>query len=141
MIKGATALFAVVTLLVGCGGAEQPPEPDKPKADASAIEIEGDRDEPVNRLAIEAIADLQQYWTEQFPTLYGEDYRPLEGKLWALTSESEAGSECATNYSDVAGNAFYCKLDDSISWDAENLLPSIQKKYGDFAIPVVLAHE
>jgi predicted metalloprotease len=137
------ALVATVLLLAGCGG-PKPEIPQQSKAkgpDTSNIEIEGDRDAPVNKLAIEAIADLQAFWSEQFPKLYNEDYKPVEGGLYALTPDSESGPECASSYADVAGNAFYCKLDDSVAWDAEDLLPTLQKKYGDFVIPVVLAHE
>ena len=43
--------------------------------------------------------------------------------------------------SDVSGNAFYCSTKDVVAWDAEGLLPELQEKYGDFVIPVVLAHE
>jgi len=143
MIKCVLAFLAAVLLLVGCGGPkpEIPKQPEKKKPDISGIKIEGDASAPVNKLAIEAIADLQVYWTEQFPKLYGEDYKPVKGGLYALTPDSESGPECASGYSDVAGNAFYCKLDDSVAWDAEDLLPRLQKKYGDFVIPVVLAHE
>ena len=40
--------------------------------------------------------------------------------------------------SEVAGNAFYCS---TVAWDAEQLLPSLQENFGDFAIPVVMPHE
>jgi predicted metalloprotease len=141
--KSSLAIIASIALLAGCGGPkpEIPAPPTAKKVDTSNIKIEGDPSTPVNKLAIEAIADLQAFWTEQFPKLYDEDYKPVEGGLYALTPESESGPECASGYSDVAGNAFYCKLDDSVAWDAEGLLPDLQKKYGDFVIPVVLAHE
>ena len=143
MIKCVLAFLAAVLLLAGCGGVkpEVPKPPEKKKADTSNIKIEGDASAPVNKLAIEAIADLQVFWAEQFPKLYGEDYKPVKGGLYALTPDSESGPECASNYGDVAGNAFYCKLDDSVAWDASGLLPDLQSKYGDFVIPVVLAHE
>ena len=143
MHKSSLAIIVTVALLAGCGGVkpEVPQQSKANKPDTSNIKIEGDPSLPVNELAIEAIADLQAYWTEQYPKLYDEDYKPVEGGLYALTSESESGPECASGYSDVAGNAFYCKLDDSVAWDAEELLPTLQKKYGDFVIPVVLAHE
>ncbi len=41
----------------------------------------------------------------------------------------------------IAGNAFYCSTKDVVAWDAEELLPTLRKKYGDFVIPVVMAHE
>ena len=143
MIKCVLAFLAAVLLLVGCSGPkpEVPKQPEKKKPDISGIKIEGDASAPVNKLAIEAIADLQVYWADEFPKLYGEDYKPVKGGLYALTPDSESGPECASNYGDVAGNAFYCKLDDSVAWDADGLLPDLQSKYGDFVIPVVLAHE
>jgi predicted metalloprotease len=143
MIKCVLAMFAAVLLVAGCGGPKPvvPSPPSAKKPDISGIKIEGDQSNPVNKLAIEAIADLQAYWSEEFPKLYGEDYKPVEGGLYALTPDSESGPECASGYSDVQGNAFYCKLDDSVAWDAEELLPDLQSKYGDFVIPVVLAHE
>ncbi|KAA0081033.1 peptidase [Mycolicibacterium sp. P9-64] len=143
MIKSVLAFLAAVLLLAGCGGVkpEVPKQPEKKKPDISGIKIEGDKSAPVNKLAIEAIADLQAYWADEFPKLYNEDYKPVEGGLYALTPDSENGPACASNYGDVAGNAFYCKLDDSVAWDADGLLPELQSKYGDFVIPVVLAHE
>jgi predicted metalloprotease len=146
MREGLLALFAVVALIAGCGsggnGGSAPQETKKTRAaDASNIKIEGDRDAPVNKLAIEAIADLQSFWGDKFPKLYKADYEPIEGGLYALTPDSQSGPKCASSYDDVAGNAFYCKLDDSVAWDSTGLLPELQKKYGDFVIPIVLAHE
>jgi predicted metalloprotease len=143
MRKCAFAVFAAVLLVAGCGG-PKPPAPPQSKAnkpDISNIKIEGDRDTPVNKLAIESIADLQSFWADQFPKLYKEDYKPVKGGLYALTPDSKSGPACASSYADVAGNAFYCKLDDSVAWDSTGLLPELQKKYGDFVIPIVLAHE
>ena len=143
MIKCVLAFLAAVLLLVGCGGPKPviPSPPTAKKPDTSNIKIEGDPSTPVNKLAISAIADLQNFWGEQFPKLYDKDFKPVGGGLYALTPDSESGPECASNYGDVAGNAFYCKLDDSVAWDASGLLPDLQTKYGDFVIPIVLAHE
>jgi predicted metalloprotease len=143
VLRKLAVVSASLLLVVGCSG-PKPPAPSSSGAnrpDTSDIKIEGDSTTPVNKLAIEAIADLQTYWGEHFPDLYGEDYKPVAGGLYALTPDSESGPACADSYSDVAGNAFYCKLDDSIAWDAADLLPGLQKKYGDFVIPIVLAHE
>ncbi len=147
MRKSPLALFAALALVAGCGsagnGGSAPQEPKKTRSapDTSNIKIHGDADTPVNKLAIQAIAALQSFWADQYPKLYGTDYKPVAGGLYALTPESEAGPACASSYADVAGNAFYCKLDDSVAWDSSGLLPELQKKYGDFVIPIVLAHE
>jgi hypothetical protein len=76
------ALFAVVALVAGCGGSggggSKPQETKKTRSapDTSNIKIEGDPDTPVNKLAIEAIADLQAFWADHFPKLYDEDQSP-----------------------------------------------------------------
>jgi len=134
--------ITAILLLTACGGGKpEKAEPTATKPDISKVKIDGDASAPVNKLAIKAIANLQAYWTDEYPDLYGKKYKAVKGGLFASTSESTAGPECANSYSDVKGNAFYCKLDDSVAWDAQELLPDLQKKYGDFVIPVVLAHE
>ncbi len=136
----------MAVLLTACGG-PKPAAPDTAKPsgqkppDTSSVHIEGDPSVPTNKLAIEAIADLQRFWTDEFPKLYGKPFKTVDGGLYALTPASESGPACASNYDDVAGNAFYCKVDDSVAWDASGLLPELQSKYGDFIVPVVLAHE
>jgi predicted metalloprotease len=134
---------ALVLLSVACG-APKPELPDKKtesKPDTSGIEINGDASDPVNKLAVEAIADLQQYWSEQYPNVYGGDYEPVKGGFFAVIPSSGELPPCAAAAADVAGNAFYCSTEDVVAWDAENLLPELRAKYGDFVIPVVLAHE
>ncbi len=162
MGKGLVAAVVMVLVVAGCGGDDgtsdetgdgepapsasgtdtpAPEETESSEPAGATVEIEGDASAEVNQLAIAAIADLRGYWAEEFPALYGEDYQEVAGGLYAITTESESGPACADSYSDVQGNAFYCRLDDSVAWDAEELLPDLQEKYGSFVIPVVLAHE
>jgi predicted metalloprotease len=139
----AWSLAAVVLLLAACGG----PKPEVPKKtqsgppDTSKIEIHGDASAPVNKLAVEAIADLQDYWGKEFPELYGKDYEPVKGGFYAVLPSSGDLPPCASAAQDISGNAFYCSTKDVVAWDSEGLLPELQEKYGDFVIPVVLAHE
>ncbi|CAN5758693.1 neutral zinc metallopeptidase [soil metagenome] len=143
------ALTAAIALVVaGCGGSKtETAKPSEGSATAAAppdtsnIEIVGDADLPANKLAITAIADLQAYWAEEYPKLYGQDYQPVEGGFNGMTPDVEGGSQCGAAYSDVEGNAFYCLGDDSVAWDAAGLLPELQDNFGDFVVPVVLAHE
>ena len=142
MIKNALAAFAVVVLIAGCGG----PKPEVPqhlaqRPDTSKIEVNGDASDPVNKLAVEAIADLQDYWGKNFPDLYGKDYEPVKGGFYAVTPSSGDLPPCVTDPSEISGNAFYCAAKDVVAWDAEGLLPDLQSRFGDFVIPVVLAHE
>jgi len=138
------SMAAAVLLLAGCGG----PKPEVSglgqktgsPPDTSNITIEGDSSEPVNKIAIQAIADLEQYWGEQYPNLYGKDFEPISGGYYAVTSDSPA-PPCTTEPDEVAGNAFYCSTEVVVAWDAELLFPDLQSRFGDFVIPVVMAHE
>lgn len=138
------SVVAVVLLLAACGG----PKPQVPTTnalsgppDTSNIEIHGDASGDVNKLAIEAIADLQDYWGKEFPKLYEKDYEPVKGGFYAVIPSSGDFPPCAQDASEISGNAFYCASKDVVAWDAEGLLPELREKYGDFVIPVVLAHE
>jgi predicted metalloprotease len=106
-----------------------------------AVQIHGDAADPVNKLAMKAIADLQQFWGSQFKTLYGQDYTAVTGGFYAVKPSSGDLPPCAQSPDDIAGNAFYCAKADDVAWDAEGLLPDLRKRFGDFVIPVVLAHE
>jgi predicted metalloprotease len=131
------AAMAVATMLVGAGcsggNASTPPAP--------AVEIHGDTADPVNQIVIKSISDLQQFWTTEFKELYGQDYTPVKGGFYAVRPSSGDLPPCAAAAQDIAGNAFYCPKADDVAWDVEGLLPDLRKRFGDFVIPVVLAHE
>ena len=137
-------LVAAAVLLAACGGPKPSvptPSSGAPQPQSSDITIHGDASTPVNKIAIAAIADLQKYWGEEFPKLYGSDYKPVEGGFFAVIPSSGDLPPCAADASDIAGNAFYCATKDDVAWDSEQLLPELQSKFGDFVIPIVLAHE
>lgn len=141
----ASALLTVCTLAVaGCGEKHL-----KPRAEPSSsttpsvppVEIHGDAADPVNKIVIQSIGDIQAYWQTEFPKLYNKDYTPVAGGFYAVHPSSGPLPPCAQAADDIAGNAFYCAKDDDVAWDVEGLLPNLRKRFGDFVIPVVLAHE
>jgi predicted metalloprotease len=138
------AAAAAVLVVAACGSPEpQIPSQSQSKLaapDTSNITIEGDADVPVNQIAVQAIADLEQYWAQNYPELYGEDFEQISGGYFAVTADSPA-PPCTTDPEEVAGNAFYCSSEDVVAWDAQMLLPDLQARFGDFVIPVVMAHE
>src|ERR1700752_2788492 len=137
------SVFAVVLLLAACGG-PTPQAPQKAQSGppvTSSVTINGDASDPVNKLVLQAIADLEEYWGKEMPELYQKDFEPITGGYYAVNPSTDDPPPCASDASDVAGNAFYCSTKDVVAWDAEELLPTLQKKYGDFVIPVVMAHE
>ncbi len=139
---GATLMF----LLMACGAPEQRPEATPSESvpapsTASAVEVNGDASAPVNQLAIGAITDLEQWWGRQYPDLYGEEYRPVSGGFFAVRPSAGEVPPCLSAAGDAVDNAYYCVSADVVAWDAENLFPDLQSRFGDLVIPVVMAHE
>jgi predicted metalloprotease len=91
------------------------------------------------------IADIQSYWAKTMPEVYKEDYEPIPADRLIPYSQSNPPPACGgrgtTPYSEVAGNAFYCSQGDFVAWDEQELLPKLQKQFGNFAPALVLAHE
>jgi predicted metalloprotease len=135
--------FAAVLAIVGCGTTLTPQTSGRQtnRPDTSDIKINGDVSDPANKLAVEAIADLQAYWAKEYPELYGDEYQPVEGGFYAVMPSSGEFPPCTEDASEISGNAFYCSTEDVVAWDAEDLLPDLQSRFGDFVIPVVMAHE
>ncbi len=93
-----------------------------------------------------SLADIQDWWSEQLPEAYDLDYVPIADKdIYAGTSDDPPPA-CSPkggpgSYDDIEGNAFYCPLGQFVAYDDENLFPGLYKKFGEYAIAMVLAHE
>jgi len=76
---------AAVLLVAGCSG----PKPEisgvgqktGSPPDTSNVKITGDASDPVNKIVIQAIADLEKFWGEQFPTGLRKGVRAHLGRL------------------------------------------------------------
>jgi predicted metalloprotease len=92
-----------------------------------------------------AIDDVQAFWAKKLPEVYGTEYEPIPQNRLYPYSESDPPPACGgsgtTPYKDVADNAFYCPAGDFLAWDAQELIPTIQRQFGDFAVALVAAHE
>src|SRR4051794_39112497 len=143
------ALATLVVVLAACGGGPKPGvaqiakpgDPNTQSAKTDDIKITGDASTGVNKIAVQAIADLQQYWAGESPKLYNGEYKPVAGGFFAGVPSSDKLPPCAQSAGDISGNAFYCASKDVVAWDSEKLLPDLQSRFGDFVIPIVLAHE
>ncbi len=92
-----------------------------------------------------AFSDIEAFWQEQFPAVYGGAFTPLAGGIYAAYPErTEPIPGCGTPqtvYDEVAGNAFYCLDGDFMAYDDTELLPQLVEQLGQSAVAVVLAHE
>ncbi len=108
------------------------------------VEIRNDNGSEINRIAANAIRDLEGFWEATYPSVFdGEPFEPIAGGYWAINRNTRPSTlPCQpTDINQVLHNAYYCGFDDAIAWDEEFLMPNLAAEYGDFTVSVVLAHE
>ena len=94
------------------------------------------------------LTDLDTWWTDAYPLVYGDPFVPLQGKVYAAyperTDELPGCGEPRTRYEDVQQFvAFYCGQGDFIVYDdgRSGLLYDLATRFGAGTIGIVLAHE
>ena len=96
-----------------------------------------------------AIADLQRWWSAEFPAIYGEPFVPLSGGVFAGYPERTdpipgCGGESETTYDEInLYSAFYCAEGDFMVYDdgEDGVLADLANEFGPSVLGVVLAHE
>jgi predicted metalloprotease len=102
-------------------------------------------DEPIMReptMSLElddAIVDIEEYFAEVYPQLYGEPWVPV-AEVFALSDLDGPTLDCGIAVP-VERNAFYCSLGDFIAYDDVSLFPFLEERFGDLAPAMALAHE
>ncbi|TQN41751.1 putative metalloprotease [Blastococcus colisei] len=149
------AAVVVGLLLTGCStevvrGQASPGAGEAVDVSADAFPITGVSDEPIDRFARNALADLETFWIAAYPEYFDEEYTPLRNGYFSVDSDAidegaypETGIGCEgspTTPDSVAGNAFYDPACDLIAYDRA-LLEELAGDYGRFLVPVVMAHE
>jgi predicted metalloprotease len=156
--RGVLAVAVVVVILLsGCGtivvGQSRPSEPasQRPGGTGEVIVI-GAREGTADDQARDALADLETFWAQTFPEVYGEEFLPPEGGYFSVDPNDIDLSEypggvvgCGAQPLSVENNAFYCLAgdepnSDSISYDRE-FLAELAADYGEFVPALVMAHE
>ncbi|MCB0967497.1 MAG: neutral zinc metallopeptidase [Ilumatobacter sp.] len=98
-----------------------------------------------------AFTDIERWWNETFPAVYGDAFEPLDGGLYAGYPERSTPipgcGEPETNYDDLQlFVAFYCNVGDFMAYDDGDdpdfsLLTPLADAFGPAVMGVVLAHE
>ncbi|SFB16241.1 Predicted metalloprotease [Amycolatopsis marina] len=97
----------------------------------------------IDRLAATVLTDVQDYWRQRYPEIFGDQWQELDGGFHS-SDTADAGATappCTEDAAVIAGNAYYCPSEDVIVWDRAALLPVLTERYGAGAVMLVLAHE
>jgi predicted metalloprotease len=111
----------------------------RPDAHEPAREVQGTDNGKVDKLASNAVSDIEEYWKNAYGEAFEGSFSPVE----ALISWDANGFDGHFCGEDTYGlvNAAFCHDDNTIGWDRGELLPSLQKAFGDMGVTMVLAHE
>jgi len=158
-----TALLSA-TLLTGCAvnyvdGDGSPASGVQGDVAAQDFPIIGAADDDIDRIARNALADLNTYWTEQFPGTFDQDFTPLTGGYYSVDPSNLDPAQypngqigCGEEPQTVEDNAFYCgdssdyPNGDAIQYD-RSFLDELafggdgSEGYGRFIPALVMAHE
>jgi len=91
-----------------------------------------------------AVADIQDFWADEYPDLYGERYQPVPRARVIAARPGVTIPRCQgqrLTYRDVADNAAYCARSNFIVFDDVGLMPDYYERFGPFAVGLVFAHE
>lgn len=94
----------------------------------------------MDRLAVTAVADIEDFWQDAYPKTFWATFRPVES-LMSWDSSGSTASEFCNNPTVGFDNAGYCTGLNAIGWDRGALLPKLVRMFGPMAVPMTLAHE
>ena len=155
--RGVGAVLAVLMVIAGCSGgggksavksSAASESPASASASASPDTIVpgkttfGPNDD--DAIIEKAVDDVQSYYEEIFPKLYGEPFQPLSGGTFPYGPANPppaCGGTGKSDYREVAQNAFYCPLGDFMAWDTDNLTNDLLDNFGPYTLAIVVAHE
>ncbi len=111
----------------------------RPDAHEPARDVQGTDDGEIDELARNAVSDIEEFWEGTYSDTFDDPFSPVE----ALISWDANGFDGKFCGEDTYGlvNAAFCYDDNTIGWDRGELLPALQRAYGDMGVTMVLAHE
>ncbi len=127
---------------------ESPLEPTEdttpPPADGGIIDFGDSKPpQPYDNFLNAAFADITEWWTENYPVVYGAPFEPVAGIYAHYPGRGDLPDSCdgPIDYLAVEQNAFYTTCGDIIVYDDAELLPDLVERLGAAAVGVVAAHE
>jgi len=134
-------------LVAAGGGGDDDRRDDDRRDQETEVDIEDldevDPDDQDDAIIEAALTEVEAYWEDEFPEVYGDEFTPVQGGFFPYGPDREpvpCGSP-PPSYEEVAGNAFYCPGVDLIAWDTDNLTNQLLDTFGPFSLVIVMAHE
>ena len=151
--RAAAAGLVVLLVLAACssGGGQAARNSKSSSSDASTTDENaavpgkttfGPDDDDV--IIKKAVDDVQSFYEQEFPKLYGTPFAPLTGGLFPYGPDDpppKCGGVGKSDYREVAQNAFYCPQGDFMAWDTVNLTNDLLDNFGPYTLAIVVAHE
>ncbi|WP_054813311.1 hypothetical protein [Nocardia arizonensis] len=96
----------------------------------------------IDRLALNAVADIEAYWKTEYGKTFPGTLKPVDRFIsWDATAPRARSVQFCRSDTYHVVNAAYCSVDHTIGWDRGVLLPEVEEKFGAMAVVMVLAHE
>jgi predicted metalloprotease len=149
LVVGLLCTTGCATIVIGRPSSMQPSPDNVP---AGEVEIVGATDDPVDELARNALADLQDFWGSTCPDVFGQQFQPLSGGYFSVDPDDVDPREypggvvgCGAQPLEAENNAFYCQApntphSDAITYDRA-FLTELADDFGRFIPALVMAHE
>jgi predicted metalloprotease len=112
----------------------------RPDAHGPARTVQGTDDGKIDKLASNAVSDIEEYWGGVYSGTFHGQFTPVEALISWDANGFDDTSFCGEDTYGLV-NAAFCHDDQTIGWDRGELLPSLRKAYGDMGVTMVLAHE
>jgi len=112
----------------------------RPDAHGGVRDVEGTDNGEIDKLAANAVSDIEDYWGQVYGETFDGQFTPVEALISWDANGFDATPFCGEDTYGLV-NAAFCYDDDTIGWDRGELLPALRKAYGDMGVTMVLAHE
>ena len=107
---------------------------------SAAGRVRNTDDGAVDRLALLAVDDIEDYWREHYQEPLPGSFATVSG-LVSVNPDASRPQVCGSDPEEFSFNAAYCLRADVIAWDRVGLLPVAEKFFGEVAVNGLLAHE
>jgi len=112
----------------------------RPDAHGDVRDVEGTDNGQIDKLAANAVSDIEEYWGQVFGDTFDGQFEPVKALISWDANGFDPTTFCGEDTYGLV-NAAFCFDDETIGWDRGELMPSLRKANGDMGVAMVLAHE